>query len=414
MGRLIKNHWARLIILTAAAWQVGGSIEGFIWPKVFWDFISKNLNGAVTPVPILQILNLLLGLFTIAWEWPLKPLAGTFPHRSIAVRLALYPLCALIAAMMYQTGDVAIYYLIGISVYFWAYSEGETSNYFAENDVPVNKQLSFDGKLHQFYHTAKCSQVSAETKPAAKSQPSRYLFRQRLDSRDPTPSGDDKSSRSVSFPRKKKRSRPPSSSTPPPASLLRDTIPPNLILLLVGVNPGILTGATGHAYAHPSNLFWKLLHSSGITTARHQPSDTYRLPKLYSVGNTNIVERPTRDASMLTRSEMDAGVPVLEAKVAAQRPEAVALVGKGIWEALWRVRHGRPIRKDEFRYGWQHPRENMGRTGAWDGAPVFVATTTSGLAAGMSLAEKQAVWLELGKWVAQKREERSLSETLHD
>lgn len=104
---------------------------------------------------------------------------------------------------------------------------------------------------------------------------------------------------------------------------------------------------------------------------------------------------------------MDAGIPVLEAKVAAQRPEAVCLVGKGIWEAVWRVRRGRAIRKEEFRYGWQDPAENMGCTadGDWEGAPVFVATTTSGLAAGMSIPEKEAIWAELGAWVVKRRAE---------
>ncbi|PYI21434.1 PRO41 protein [Aspergillus violaceofuscus CBS 115571] len=125
MGRLIKNHWARLIILTAAAFQIGSAIEGFIWPKVFWDFMTKNLNGAVTPIPILQILNLLMGLIGIAWEWPLKYVAGSIPHRSIEFRLILYPLSALLAMLLYQGTDPAIYYLIGIGVYFWAYSEGE-------------------------------------------------------------------------------------------------------------------------------------------------------------------------------------------------------------------------------------------------------------------------------------------------
>lgn len=114
---------------------------------------------------------------------------------------------------------------------------------------------------------------------------------------------------------------------------------------------------------------------------------------------------------MLSRAEMDAGVPVLEAKVAMQRPEAVCLVGKGIWEAVWRVRHGRPIRKEEFRYGWQGISENMGCDSGsdWSGAPVFVATTTSGLAAGMRPAEKEAIWAELGSWVARRRVERTLS-----
>lgn len=126
------------------------------------------------------------------------------------------------------------------------------------------------------------------------------------------------------------------------------------------------------------------------------------------MGNTNIVERPTRDASMLSRAEMNAGVPVLEAKIAAQRPEVVGLVGKSIWEAIWRVKIGRPIRKEEFRYGWQDESMNMGRVEGehgWKGARVFVATTTSGLAATMSMAEKEAVWKELGVWVARRRQE---------
>ncbi|KAJ5549512.1 hypothetical protein N7513_006746 [Penicillium frequentans] len=209
-------------------------------------------------------------------------------------------------------------------------------------------------------------------------------------------------------PRRRKR-KPTCASDNPPASssLFRDTIPPNLILLLVGVNPGLMTGRTGFSYAHPSNRFWHLLHTSGITKVRHPPSDTYKLPELYSVGNTNIVVRPTRDASMLTKAEMNDGVPILEAKIASQRPEAVCLVGKGIWEAVWRVRYGRGIRKEEFTYGWQRESENMGRIpGVWDGAPVFVATTTSGLAASMSIAEKEAIWAELGKWVVKRREER--------
>ncbi|KAI5287900.1 hypothetical protein KEM52_001390 [Ascosphaera acerosa] len=95
------------------------------------------------------------------------------------------------------------------------------------------------------------------------------------------------------------------------------------------------------------------------------------------------------------------------AKVAAARPEAVCFVGKGVWEAVWRVTHaGRAIRKEEFCYGWQHERENVGRADGWDGARVFVATTTSGLAAGMTPAEKLAVWKELGVWVRARRRDR--------
>ncbi|KKK21919.1 hypothetical protein ARAM_002032 [Aspergillus rambellii] len=301
----------------------------------------------------------------------------------------------------------------------------------SDDDVPVNKITSFNGGLKRYIHvsqTVTSSTTSGPTQQDAKrdsdttlpldNEPASSKRRKKLES--PTVTTITSSSTATVIPARSRRSRQQTSApssptktprTPTPSasvSRLQDTLPPNLDLLLVGVNPGIMTGATGFAYAHPSNLFWKLLHSSGITPIRHPPSDTYRLPGLYNIGNTNIVERPTRDASMLGKAEMDAGVPVLEEKVAAKRPQAVCLVGKGIWEAVWRARKGRAIRKEEFRYGWQDAAENMGRSKEWAGARVFVATTTSGLAASMTLAEKEAVWNQLGEWVVQKREEKSV------
>ncbi|OJJ02621.1 hypothetical protein ASPVEDRAFT_42124 [Aspergillus versicolor CBS 583.65] len=322
---------------------------------------------------------------------------------------------------------------------------------FGDDDVPVNQITSFNGVLNKYVHVSETTSsstqetkrqldttvIDTQTTPKRRRQgpissmttasspssdvttPSR-ITRSKSRSSTTTPTSASPShtpsSESTSTPalpstperrpasRSRSLNRKTSSPSSLPTSLLRDTIPENLTLLLVGVNPGIMTGTTGFAYAHPSNLFWKLLHWSGITTIRHPPSDTYKLPELYNVGNTNIVERATRDASMLSKAEMDAGVPVLEAKVAAKRPEAVCLVGKSIWESVWRARKGRAIRKEEFRYGWQDESENMGKSGEWNGAPVFVATTTSGLAATMSLPEKQAVWNELGSWVVSRRQ----------
>ncbi|KAF1988552.1 PRO41 protein [Aulographum hederae CBS 113979] len=125
MGRLIKNHLARLIVLTAAAYQVAAAIEGFFWPKIFWDFLTSNLDGAVKPVPVLQIINLVCGLFGLAYEWPLGFVAGSSIHRSIEARLIIFPLSALAAALLYQATNAALYYLIAEVIYFWAYSEGE-------------------------------------------------------------------------------------------------------------------------------------------------------------------------------------------------------------------------------------------------------------------------------------------------
>ena len=143
MGKLIKNHWARLVVLTAAACtfnhdhntktsstnyitdQIAAALEAFFWPKIFWDFLTKNLDAAVKPFPVLQIINLLLGIVALAWEWPLPLLAGTGLHRSIEARLIVYPLCALCALLIYQGTNSGLYYIVGMIAYFWAYSEGE-------------------------------------------------------------------------------------------------------------------------------------------------------------------------------------------------------------------------------------------------------------------------------------------------
>lgn len=189
---------------------------------------------------------------------------------------------------------------------------------------------------------------------------------------------------------------------------LVDSIEPNLILLFIGLNPGIMTATTGHAYAHPTNHFWPLLHKSGITPIRRQPSDTPRLPELYSLGNTNIVSRPSKDGSSLSKQEMWDGVPVLEEKIKSFKPEAVCIVGKSIWQAIWRVKKGSNLKEKDFHYGWQSKDLNMGRTKGWEGAKVFVATTTSGLAATLRPAEKEAIWEPLGEWVKKRRQERGL------
>jgi mismatch-specific thymine-DNA glycosylase len=207
----------------------------------------------------------------------------------------------------------------------------------------------------------------------------------------------------------------PNSKTPySPVNNLVDSIRPGLMLLMIGLNPGIMTAETGHAYAHPSNHFWKLMHSSGLTDRRHLPRETRDLMDLYSIGNTNLCVRPTRDGAGLGKDELEAGVPVLEEKVKAYRPEVVCIVGKGIWETIVKVkvRNGaKKQAKDVFNYGWQDERLWLGREVdkdgevVWAGARTFVATTTSGLAASTKPAEKAAIWKELGDWIVAKRAE---------
>ena len=126
--------------LDAKTWadHIAASIEGFFWPKFFFDFLTKCFDGAVKPIPILQTINLLLGIITLAYEWPLKYLAGTAIHKSIEVRIFWLPLVSLSCVLMYQATDPALYYLIALAAYFWAYTEGEVSRLLSiEATVPL-------------------------------------------------------------------------------------------------------------------------------------------------------------------------------------------------------------------------------------------------------------------------------------
>lgn len=167
----------------------------------------------------------------------------------------------------------------------------------------------------------------------------------------------------------------------------------------------------GHAYAHPSNRFWHLLHESGVTLKKHLPSETHDLLDLYSIGNTNICARPTRDGSGLSREELAEGAGILEEKIRKFKPEAVCIVGKQIWEALWLARTGRKLHKDKFTWGWQDKEVWLGRTVdeegqvIWAGSKTFVTTSTSGLSASMRPHEKLEVWRPLGEWFSERREQ---------
>ncbi|KAF2668259.1 DNA glycosylase [Microthyrium microscopicum] len=197
---------------------------------------------------------------------------------------------------------------------------------------------------------------------------------------------------------------------------LPDAIDSSLLVLLVGHNPGVKTAETGEAYSHPSNWFWKLLENSGLTDRKCLPSEYTNLPSLYCLGTTNIVERPTKDTGELSKAEMVAGTPILEAKIRRHRPEVVCMVGKSIWESVFKYKQGRWQKKDEFHYGWQDEKYNMGVSEEdseengpkWAGAKVFVATTTSARCAFFKPGDREVIWKPLGDWVKQRRIEKTL------
>lgn len=161
------------------------------------------------------------------------------------------------------------------------------------------------------------------------------------------------------------------------------------------------TAIAQHAFAGPNNKFWPLLYSSGITTLRHTFEIDKSLPELYNVGITNLIPRPTRCASELSKAEMLANVDVVEEKVRTYKPRAVCVVGKGIWDAFYERRHGGKKVGKEFKFGWQP--EQLGISNDWGGARCFVTPSTSGRVVAYSREFQEILWKDLGNWVKLER-----------
>jgi TDG/mug DNA glycosylase family protein len=99
-----------------------------------------------------------------------------------------------------------------------------------------------------------------------------------------------------------------------------------LAVLFCGINPGLMTAATGHHFARPGNRFWPALHLSGFTPRRLHPSEQRELLS-YGLGITNVVARASARADELSAEEYREGGRLLSAKVARLRPRWLAVLG---------------------------------------------------------------------------------------
>ncbi|MCC5950444.1 MAG: mismatch-specific DNA-glycosylase [Nitriliruptoraceae bacterium] len=116
--------------------------------------------------------------------------------------------------------------------------------------------------------------------------------------------------------------------------------PPRLVV--VGINPGLWTAATGTHFAHPSNRFYPALFRAGITEReldRHGLDDADRAHLIErGVAITNLVARATARASELTADELRTGAAGLVEKLARWRPRVVAIAGITAYRTAFGVR----------------------------------------------------------------------------
>ncbi|MBP5865149.1 G/U mismatch-specific DNA glycosylase [Streptomyces sp. LBUM 1478] len=116
--------------------------------------------------------------------------------------------------------------------------------------------------------------------------------------------------------------------------LVPDVVADGLRVLFCGINPGLMTAASGHHFARPGNRFWPVLHLSGFTPRLLKPSEQGELPS-YGLGITNVVARATARADELTAQEYVEGGRLLTAKVERLRPRWLAVVGVTAYRAAF-------------------------------------------------------------------------------
>lgn len=105
-------------------------------------------------------------------------------------------------------------------------------------------------------------------------------------------------------------------------------------MLFCGINPGLMTAATGHHFARPGNRFWPVLHLSGFTPRLLKPAEQGELLS-YGLGITNVVARATARADELSAEEYREGGLLLAEKVRGLRPHWLAVVGVTAYRAAF-------------------------------------------------------------------------------
>lgn len=127
--------------------------------------------------------------------------------------------------------------------------------------------------------------------------------------------------------------------------MVGDVIAPDLRVLFCGINPGLMSEATGHHFARPGNRFWPVLHLSGFTPCRLAPAEQEEL-LAYGLGITNVVARPSAKASELSDEEFREGGVVLTEKVLRLRPRWLAVVGVTAYRVAFDDKHARIGRQE--------------------------------------------------------------------
>lgn len=169
-------------------------------------------------------------------------------------------------------------------------------------------------------------------------------------------------------------------------AVIDDLLPEPLRLLVVGINPGLWTGATGAHFARPGNRFYPALAAAGITAWLIDPAEGYREEDLahlraIGLGITNLARRATARADELTDDELRDGARRLVDTVRERRPGAVAVAGITAYRTAFGARSARQGRQESWPASALDLAEQgpPGGCAALEATPLFVVPNPSGL-----------------------------------
>lgn len=169
---------------------------------------------------------------------------------------------------------------------------------------------------------------------------------------------------------------------------LPDYLETGLQLVSIGLNPSLPSVAAGFYFANPRNRFWKALNGSQLLPATFKPGKAAmrELCKTYRIGFTDIVKRPTANASELRAADYREGARALQEKICRNAPVVAWFHGKVACRNYLRYT-GEAI--DALEWGKQ--------TWKIGNAIVFVTPNPSPANAAWSLAELIGWYSALGR-----------------
>ena len=107
---------------------------------------------------------------------------------------------------------------------------------------------------------------------------------------------------------------------------LNDYLKEGLDIVFVGLNPSQYSVEVGHYFANPRNRFWVALNRSGLVGRDMAPEDDAKLLD-FGIGFTDVVKRPSRQASGLRAADYRYWAPVLKTKLLEYNPRIACFHG---------------------------------------------------------------------------------------